>query len=315
MKPILISIVVITYNFEKIIEKCLISIENQTYKNVEIIITDDCSTDKTIEICEKWKEKNINQFEIKIIKLQENSGVVKNINNGVKQAKGEWVKIIAGDDFLDKNAIKKFVDFIFENPKAEIIFSKANTFYIENGEELLGKIIPENTEFYKKKSKQQYQELLEGNMIVAPTAIIKNELLKRMNYFDEKFKMVEDYPFWLKLLKSEIKFYFLNEVTVFYRKDSNSVSGKGKNKRTNPAMLEFSKQFYNEIYSKEVKSIMKKWDKKIEIKRKEIILKNNNKSSFLSQSLRFLEIKILKKYIKRFLLFILLYLLFKYLKK
>lgn len=70
------SIVVITYNFEKIILECLESIKNQSYKNFEIIISDDGSKDKTIEICEKWKKENDKYFNIRILASKENQGVV-----------------------------------------------------------------------------------------------------------------------------------------------------------------------------------------------------------------------------------------------
>lgn len=139
---------------------------------------------------------------------------------------------------------------------------------------------------------------------MAPGAIIKSELLRKMNYFDEKFKMVEDYPFWIKLLKNNIKFYFFNQEIVMYRKSENSVSGKGKSKKVNKYMLEFEIQFFKEIYLKEIKNPIRRWDKYISIKRKEIIFNSGNRSNLLTQMMRWLEVRNLKKYIFRILLVI-----------
>lgn len=316
MKNIEFSVVVVTYNFEKIILECLNGIEKQTYKNFEVIICDDASKDKTVEICEKWKEKVKDQIVVTIIKNKKNEGVTKNINKGVKLATKEWVKIVAGDDILKENALENFNLFINNNLEAKIIFSKAQEFYVDkNNERINTEIVPKEFDIYKMESRKAFKKLLEhGNCIVAPTAVLKNDLLKAMNYFDENYKMVEDYPFWLKLLKNNIKFYFLNKITVDYRKSLTSVSGKKNDEEVNPLMFEFEKQFYKEIYLKEIKSPFKRWDKYIEIKRKEIILKNNNQINFSSKMIRKLRIKKLKKLLIKILILFIIYYLFNFFK-
>ena len=305
------SIVVVTYNFENIILECLESIKNQTYKNFEVIISDDCSKDKTIEICKKWKEENKDNFDIKILISQKNEGVVKNINKGVKIAKGEWIKTLAGDDLLEKDALENVNMFIKKNDKAEIVFSKVKRFVVEANKVKYLDIIPENISIYSENQEKQLKKLLEDNFIVTPSAIIKNDLLKRVNYYDEKFKMVEDYPFWIKLLKNNVKFYFLDKITVFYRQSPDSVSGIKKGAKVNPIILEFKKEFYREIYCKEVKNPLKRWDRYLGIKQEELILKNGNKSSFFTQILRYFQIKNLKKYSVRLIILLIIILFIK----
>lgn len=314
MRNIEISIVVVTYNFEKIILECLEGIEKQTYKNFEVIIADDASKDKTIEICETWKEKVTDKFPVTIIKSENNEGVTKNINKGARLAVKEWVKILAGDDILKKDALENFVYFINEYSEAKIIFSKAQEFYSKDRKKMDLEIIPKEINFYKMSIKKQLKNLLEfGNCIVAPAYIIKNELLKEMNYFDEKYKMVEDYPFWIKLLKNDVKFYFLNKVTVEYRRSPSSVSGKKKNEAVNPVIFEFEKQFYKDIYLQEAKNPFRIWDKFIDIKSKEIMLNNNNNKNFYSKLLRKLRIKKMKTlFYKIIIIFFVLYFFIKY---
>ncbi|GAB1452027.1 hypothetical protein MASR2M47_20830 [Draconibacterium sp.] len=102
----LVSIVVITYNSSKFILDTLESAKEQTYQNLELIITDDCSTDNTIEICQNWIEKNSYRFvNTELITVEKNTGTAPNANRGLKVSKGEWIKFIAGDDFLLTNCI------------------------------------------------------------------------------------------------------------------------------------------------------------------------------------------------------------------
>lgn len=314
MRNIEFSIVVVTYNFEEIILECLSGIEKQTYKNFEVIISDDSSKDNTVEICEEWKEKVKDRIKVTIIKSEKNEGVTKNINKGVKLATKEWVKIVAGDDILREDALENINSFINNNLEAKVIVSKTQLFYIKNEKRIDLEIEPKNKEIYTKSTREQFKRLLEGNFILAPTVILKNSLLKDMNYFDEKYKMVEDYPFWLKLLKNNIKFYFLDKIIIDYRQSSSSVSGKKEEEEVNPLMFEFEKQIYEDIYLKEVKNPFKRWDKYIDIKSKEIILKNNNKKNFFSKMIRKLRMKKLKKLVIKILILFIIYYLVKYFK-
>ena len=102
-----VSVIVPVYNSEKYIEKCLNSIIEQTYKDFELIVINDGSKDKSLEILEKYK----NNFP-KVITLinQENIGVSKTRNNAIKMAKGKYVMFIDNDDFIDKDYIETFIN-------------------------------------------------------------------------------------------------------------------------------------------------------------------------------------------------------------
>ena len=100
----LVSIIVITYNSSKYVLETLESAKAQTYQNIELIVSDDCSTDNTVEICHNWIEQNKERFvRTELITVEKNTGIAPNCNRGVKAAKGEWVKLIAGDDVLHQN--------------------------------------------------------------------------------------------------------------------------------------------------------------------------------------------------------------------
>ena len=108
-KP-LVSIVVITYNSSEYVLETLESAKAQTYTNIELIVSDDCSTDETVSICKKWFEANKDRFVNTImVEAEINSGVPANANRGLAECKGEWIKFIAGDDILVSTGIEEFV--------------------------------------------------------------------------------------------------------------------------------------------------------------------------------------------------------------
>ena len=105
MEKGLISIVLPIYNLENYIEKAVQSILNQTYKNIEIILVDDGSSDRTAELIKKFSEKysNIKAF------YQKNAGVTSARLNGVLQASGEWIGFVDGDDYIDSDMYERLL--------------------------------------------------------------------------------------------------------------------------------------------------------------------------------------------------------------
>ena len=99
----LISIIIPVYNVEKYLSKCLDSVANQTYKNLEIILINDGSKDNSLQICQEYKNKYSN---IKLIN-QENSGIAVVRNIGLKEANGEYIAFIDSDDYIDADMIEK----------------------------------------------------------------------------------------------------------------------------------------------------------------------------------------------------------------
>ncbi len=107
----LISVIIPIYNVEKYLEKCIESIINQTYKNLEIILVDDGSKDKSDEICDEYAKKD---NRIKVIH-KENSGVSSARNVGIENSKGEYISFVDSDDWLEKDFIEKLHNIIKEN--------------------------------------------------------------------------------------------------------------------------------------------------------------------------------------------------------
>lgn len=243
----LVSIIVITYNSSEYVLETLESAKAQTYQNIELIISDDCSKDNTVELCQKWLDINKDRFvRVELITTKKNTGIPANCNRGVKNARGSWVKTIAGDDVLLPNCIYDFVEFTLQNHKCMLIHSRMliykNTFDEINliGEYKINEIFMDS----KYTSGDQFSILLMRNQVLAPTVFINKQVLLDIGGFDESIPLCEDYPMWLNLTKKGFKFYFLNKVTVKYRLHDSSIS-QPKNQIFSSGAIKVEADVYN----------------------------------------------------------------------
>ena len=104
----LISIIVPVYNTEPYLKKCVDSLLAQTYKNIEIILIDDCSTDKSRSLCYELQKQNNN---ILVVCHDENCGLEATRNSGLENAKGDWIMFLDSDDTFENNAAEDMVNF------------------------------------------------------------------------------------------------------------------------------------------------------------------------------------------------------------
>jgi glycosyltransferase involved in cell wall biosynthesis len=250
----LVSILVITYNSSKYVLETLESCKNQTFKNIELVISDDGSTDDTIEKCKKWINENENNFiRYEIVESPINTGIPANCNRGVKAAKGEWIKLIAGDDVLLDNCINDNIHYVSSNSNVRILISEIEIFKsIDGVQKIVGtRSLSTNRIFTSSAGfEMQYKYLLYNHFGNAPSLFIHKSIFRDV-MFDERFLYLEDYPFVLNVTKMNYKFYYLSHRTVRYRLHEKSVSNSSKANK----MIAYSKDFnkfedlylYNEI--------------------------------------------------------------------
>lgn len=221
----LISVIVITYNSALYVEETLESIKNQTYAEIELIISDDFSTDGTVGVCKEWLRINKDRFAgVKLVSAQKNAGIPANCNNGLQAASGEWVKIIAGDDALFPAAIEHAVKFMAENKEARVFASSFTSFQNElTDENIQARRNDSQLSFYQLKAERQYFLLLRNNYIHAGTVFIQRSLLLETGGFIEKYRLLEDHPLWLNISKRKERFFYMPEYTLKYRLHGNSV--------------------------------------------------------------------------------------------
>ena len=249
----LVSVAVITYNSSRFVIETLESVKRQDYKQIQLVISDDCSTDDTIDKCRVWLDSNRDRFINPVITVNEiNKGVPANLNNAIRYCEGEWVKSIAGDDILMDDCISKNIQYSLSNPKAQVIFSNVRRFTINNG--IMEFVHAETHErlvnFFNSSVDDKLRILYSGNILPAPAKIIKKELLLKYPY-NEKYKLFEDYPMWINLLRNRIDFHFLDSDTVYYRIGETLTNSKRNffNERVDYYMrLHFYDELCEELY-------------------------------------------------------------------
>lgn len=220
----LVSIIVITYNSADYVIETLDSILNQSYSNIELIITDDNSSDETLSLCSDWVKKHSECFtNTLILSSPVNTGTPANCNRGIQKSRGDWIKIIAGDDLLLNNCIKDLIDECLKFPEISILASKI---YILKENKITKENIREENSFFSLSAKEQFFKLLQQNYIDAPSVIIKREIINKLEGFDERFRLIEDWPFWLKATANNYKIYSLDKFTSVYRVHSSSVTSR-----------------------------------------------------------------------------------------
>lgn len=228
----LVSIVVLAYRSADTIIETLESIKRQTYPEIELIVTDDCSPDNTVEVVSKWMQDNKGSLSsMKLVTSPQNTGLPANINRGLQVATGVYYKGIAGDDYLVENAIEKYVDFCEKHPDTFPI-AKVHLFTDTNDNPVFTDVqayCDRCYEFAQKDYKQQYQMLLTQNCIVAPSATFYTmALIKKLKGYDEEYKWFEDYPMNLKVMHAGYKFGLIDEELVWYRMSDKSVTASGQ---------------------------------------------------------------------------------------
>lgn len=205
----LVSVVIPMYNAELFIKETITSVINQTYKNIEIIVIDDKSKDKSAKIVEEMQKLD---SRIRYIEVAENKGVANARNIGIKNSKGRFIAFIDSDDLWKPNKLENQIKFMLDNNYG---FTFTAYEYINENGATMNKII-------HTKNCVNYKNLLQGNCIGCSTVIIDKSIISKI-YMPEVRH--EDYVTWLNILKLGNKAYGLEENLGYYRKFKNSLSG------------------------------------------------------------------------------------------
>lgn len=223
IKEPLVSVVIITYNSSKYVIDTLDSIKKQTYSNIELIVSDDCSTDNTVDLCRQWIDDNKGRFiRTQMVIASDNTGIAGNVNRGYQAAKGVWIKGLAGDDMLMSDCIEKNVEYVSEYPNTELLFSKIKPF---GDERIIERYFQQfHYEYFKLSRKKFLYKILLGNFIPASTCFMPKSLFVKLGGYDESMPFIEDWPFWIKAACNGVNFSFMDEYTVKYRMASTSIS-------------------------------------------------------------------------------------------
>lgn len=220
----LISVIMSVYNGEKYLKEAIGSILNQTYTNFEFIIIDDCSSDSSISIIQSYNDPRI-----VLIQNKENLGLTKSLNEGLRQAKGEYIARMDADDCMMPNRLEKQLDFLHKNTSVIVVGSSA--FIIdENGVQIgIKKTITDHS--------QLRFHMLFKNQILHPTTMFRKDEIIKLGAYNEQYRFAQDYDLWSRILEKEYLISNIEEPLMKYRLHNFSVTqGKTKDDSFQTAM-------------------------------------------------------------------------------
>ena len=184
-----VSVVIPTYNRANFLPRTIKSVLNQTFQDFELIIVDDCSTDNTQEVVKEFQKKD---DRIRYIRLDKNSGAPAHPKNiGIQNAKGEFIAFLDSDDEWLPDKIEKQLELFKKNSR--LGFVSCNAFIVDEGQN-------KKVEYKIPKSNNYFLSLLETDIICSCSSVmVKKNVLDDVSYFDENFKVSDDWDMWLRI--------------------------------------------------------------------------------------------------------------------
>lgn len=204
-----------TYNCQMTVGKSIDSILNQTYKDWEFVICDDCSTDDTYQILLEYKERYPDKFVI--LKNERNSRLAYSLNRCLEVAKGEYVARMDGDDISAQNRLEKQVDFL-DNHSEYSVVGTAMTPFDERGVRPIR---------YAKEVPQKL-DLLNGPPFCHATIMMRREAYEKVNGYLVSKRTVrgQDYDMWFRFFAADMVGYNLQESYYFVLEDDAAMKRK-----------------------------------------------------------------------------------------
>jgi len=202
----LISVIIPTYNHGQFIEEAVESVFAQTYKNLEVIVVDDGSTDETKRIIEVFGDR-VHYY------YQPNRGPSAARNVGIKKATGEFLAFLDVDDMWMNNKLDLQLQVLKQNPHLGMVACGTNN--IDESSAIINKYILKNFADHDSLLKVLYiSQIIPGS---SSGVLVRRKCLETVGYFDESIKIGEDWDMWLRISK-EFEIYFVEEPLVSIRK-------------------------------------------------------------------------------------------------
>lgn len=207
-----ISVIIPAYNAERTILETIASVQQQTFSELEVIVVDDGSTDRTLELIRSVKDERLKIFSY------ENGGVCVARNRGISHATGEFIAFLDADDLWTSDKLEAQLAALQQHPEAGVAYSW--TYFMD---EQGASSSPSESKFFEG---NVYAELLVGDFIyTASNPLIRSQAIESVGNFDTTLKTCEDWDYWLRLA-ARWHFVVVSKHQIFYRRASGSLSSK-----------------------------------------------------------------------------------------
>ncbi|MEH2168484.1 MAG: glycosyltransferase [Nostoc sp.] len=254
----LVSICIPTYNGEHFVAEAINSVLCQTYTNIEVILSDDNSTDRTVEIAKSFKQNSSFDF---LILEHSQYGLAQNWNFCISQAKGKYIKFLFQDDLLEPNAIEEMVTLAEEDEEIGLVFSPRRLFTNTHDSVYDSNFLMhhEAKDVHKAWSRlkliQSGQQLLQNSNILdnpinkvgePSTVLIRKDVFEKVGLFNSEFCQLVDLEMWLRIM-SQYKIGFVDKVLSHFRIHPQQQTRR--NAALKDAILLDYKKLFQTIYS------------------------------------------------------------------
>ena len=202
-----VSVIIPTHNSSRYLDECIISVLNQTYTNLEIIVIDDKSEDDTIQRVKKYKDKRI-----KLIELDQHEYVSVARNRGIDESTGKYLCFLDSDDYWAVDKVEKQIKFMKENDYTFIFSDYA---YLKNDEP---------TRVVKCPTSITYEQALKNTTIFTSTVMFDMTKINKEDIHMPHLRRGQDTATWWQVLKKGITAYSIPEVLAYYRVGKESLS-------------------------------------------------------------------------------------------
>lgn len=206
-----ISIITVCYNAEKTIERTIRSIINQNYPDIEYVVVDGKSTDKTIEILEKYKN------DIGIIVSEKDKGIYDAMNKGIALSSGSYVLFLNADDYLfSSDTIKNLMSVVSTEHDTDIFYGNVLMYEDNNGYAKIWKPEPVSS------------KLLYRSTLPHPSTIFKRSLFEKIGMYDDSYKIAADFEFYVRAFRNGAKFRYVDQLVSVFSYGGISTSSENK---------------------------------------------------------------------------------------
>lgn len=265
---ILCSVFVACYNHEKFIEDVLESIYNQTYQKIELLVCDDCSTDNSwTKIQEYLSDKKERFTDVKLIKHEQNKGLVEGLLEMLDASEGELIKIMAGDDIF---AVTYFEDVVkaYLDSEEDTVFL-TNSYLIGEDDHFQDLDKKQYEIFYREapdfEQKTLFRRLFWANLIFGTGMAAPRKVHMEYGTFSRN-NIVEDWELWLKWASTgKVRFQYIDKPGVYYRKSAGSLTSLVQSETLGKRWFKLFEACENIIdkygvYFSQVEYVERKWD-------------------------------------------------------
>ncbi|MGL5084036.1 MAG: glycosyltransferase [Microcoleaceae cyanobacterium] len=208
----LVSVVIPVYNGEKTIAETIDSVLSQSFKDFELIVINDGSTDKTLEIISQFQDPRLQVFSYS------NAGLATSRNRGIQQAKGEYISFLDADDLWTFDKLEAQVQALNSDPEAAVVYSWTD-------------LIDESSQFLSSDSRASFTGDVYPNILLASfpsngsNVMVRRQAFAESGRFDESLKAAEDWEMWIQL-GAKYPFAVVPKPQVLYRISQSSMSTK-----------------------------------------------------------------------------------------